>query len=90
MEEALSAFEAAKRESELGGEGPTRNDRRTERKVEQAEKAFDRAIAAAGGVSGVSRGDAETIAKVAEIATLQKSAAISQRMAALRSARQGS
>jgi phage shock protein A len=90
MEEALAAFETAQRDAALGGEGPARPDRSTERKVERAEEAFDRAMAAAGGVAGISRADAQTAAKVAELATLQKSAAVAQRMAALRSARDGS
>lgn len=89
MEEALAAFEAAQRDASLGGDGPARPDRRTERKVERAEAAFDRAMAGAGGAAGIGRADAQTAAKVAEIATLQKSAAIAQRMAALRSARGG-
>ena len=86
MEEALAAFETAQRDAALGGEGPTRPTGTTEGKVKRAEEAFDRAMAAAGGVTGVSRTDAQTAAKVAEITTLQKSAAIAQRMAALRSA----
>jgi phage shock protein A len=86
MEEALAAFESAQRDAALGGEGPTRPARTTEHKVKRAEEAFDRAMTAAGGVAGVSRADAQTAAKVAEISTLQKSAAIAQRMAALRSA----
>lgn len=89
MEEALAAFEAAQRDASLGGDGQARPDRRTERKVERAEAAFDRAMAGAGGVAGIVRADAQTAAKVAEIATLQKSAAIAQRMAALRSTRGG-
>lgn len=89
MEEALAAFEAAQRDASLGGDGPARPDRRTERKVERAEAAFDRAMAGAGGVAGIVRADAQTAAKVAEITTLQKSAAIAQRMAALRSTRGG-
>ena len=89
MEEALAAFETAQRDASLGGDGPARPDRRTERRVERAEEAFDRAMAGAGGVAGIGRADAPTAAKVAEIATLQKSAAIAQRMAALRSAREG-
>jgi len=86
MEEALAAFETAQRDAALGGEGPTRPTRTTEGKVKRAEEAFDRAMTAAGGVAGISRTDAQTAAKVAEITTLQKSAAIAQRMAALRSA----
>jgi phage shock protein A len=90
MEEALAAFESAQRDAAIGGDGPRRPERCTERKVQRAEEAFDRAMTAAGGVAGASRADAKTAAKVAELATLQKSAAIAQRMAALRSARQGS
>jgi len=88
MEEELSTFEAAQREAAVGGEGPTRPDRRSERKVERAEEAFDRAMTAAGGVSGISRTDAQAAAKVAEIDVMQKSAAIAQRMAALRAGRE--
>jgi phage shock protein A len=87
VEQALAAFETAHRGAALGGEGPTRPTRTTESKVRPAEEAFDRATTAAGGVAGVTRMDAQTAAKVAEIATLQKNAAIAQRMAALRSAR---
>jgi phage shock protein A len=86
MEEALAAFEAARRDASLGGEGPPRPERHTERKVAQAEQAFDRAMAGAGGVTGFTRADAETVQKVAELATLQRSAVIAERMAALRSA----
>jgi hypothetical protein len=52
--------------------------------VERAEQAFDRAMAGAGGVSDRTRADGETIAKVAEIATLERSAIIAQRMVDLR------
>ena len=86
MEDALAAFETAQRDAALGGEGPARPTRTTEGKVKRAEEAFDRAMTAAGGVAGISRTDAQTAAKVAEITTLQRSAAIAQRMAALRSA----
>lgn len=86
MEEALAAFEAARRDASLGGEGPARPERHTERKVAQAEQAFDRAMAGAGGVTGFTSADAETVQKVAELATLQRSAVIAERMAALRSA----
>jgi phage shock protein A len=90
MEEALAAFETAQREASFGGEGPVRPDRQTERRVDKAEQAFDRAMAGAGGVAGFTRGDAQTVQKVAELATLQKSAAIAERMAALRSAQKAS
>jgi phage shock protein A len=88
MEEELAAFEAAQREAAVGGDGPTRTKRGTERKVERAEEAFDRAMAGAGGVTGTNRADAQAAAKVAEIDAMQKSAAVAQRMAALRAGRE--
>jgi phage shock protein A len=88
MEEELAAFESAQREAALGGEGATRAKRHTERKVERAEEAFDRAMTGAGGVSGVTKTDAQAVAKVAEIDAMQKSAIIAQRLAALRTARE--
>jgi len=88
MQEELAAFEAAQRDAALGGEGRGRPSRRTERKVERAEEAFDRAMAGLGGATGVGRTDAQSAAKVAEIDAMQKSAAIAQRMAALRAGRE--
>jgi len=90
MLEALESFETAQRDAALGGEAPKTPDWRMDRKVERAEEAFDRAMAGAGGVSGISRVDAETAAKVAEIGTLQRRTAIAQRMAALRASAKSS
>ncbi|MFL5213114.1 MAG: PspA/IM30 family protein [Microvirga sp.] len=90
MEEELASFEIAQRDAALGGDGPTRPGRRTERKVDRAEAAFDRAMAGAGGAAGVSRTDAKAAAKVAELEVMQKSAVVAQRLAALRAAHQGS
>ncbi len=51
MEEELEALEAARREAAMaGGDGQPKTTRGTERKVERAEEAFDRAMAGAGGV----------------------------------------
>ncbi len=83
MEEALTAFQIAQREAALGGDGPSQPGRNVERKVERAEKAFDRAMSGAGGAA-FTRPDGKAAAKVAEIDVIQKSAAIAQRMAALR------
>ena len=90
MEEALAAFETAQREASLGGDGPVRPERHTQRRVDKAEQAFDRAMAGAGGVAGFTRADAQTVQKVAELATLQKNAAVAERMAALRAAQEAS
>jgi phage shock protein A len=87
MEEALAAFESAGREATLpNGDKAGPNIRRTVRKVERAEAAFERGMAGAGGVVGISRSDAETVAKVAELSALQKRACVAERLAALKSA----
>ena len=83
MEEALAEFQLAHRDAALGGDGSSQPGRQVERKVERAEKAFDRAMAGAGGAC-VNRADAKAAAKVAEIDAIQKSAVIAKRMAALR------
>lgn len=83
MTEALSAFDVARSDAALGGDGGFHNARRHERQVEQAEAAFDRAMTGAGGV-GFPRGDANAINRVAEIDTLQKGATVAQRLAALK------
>lgn len=83
MEEALAAFSIARTESSMGGDGGFANSRGVERKVEQAEAAFDRAMTGAGG-TGFTRGDAEALNRVAEIDTLQKGATVAQRLAALK------
>lgn len=84
MEQELQALEAAQREASLvGAEGGTATPGRdTGRKVRDAESAFDRAMAGAGGVA-MTRAGAEA-AKVAEIDVMQKTARIAERMAALR------
>lgn len=83
MEEALAAFAAARTDASMGGDGGFTNRRQVERKVEQAEAAFDRAMTGAGG-AGFTRGDAQAMNRVAEIDTLQKGATIAQRLAALK------
>lgn len=83
MTEALAAFEIARSDASMGGDGGFHNARRHEQQVERAEAAFDRAMTGAGGV-GFTRGDADAINRVAEIDTLQKSATVAQRLAALK------
>lgn len=83
MEETLAAYVTARREASVGG-GPARPaETSAERKVDAAEHAFERAMAGANGC-GLSRTDAATIHRVAEIDVLQKSAVIAERMAALK------
>ncbi|MBM0206234.1 PspA/IM30 family protein [Micromonospora sp. STR1s_5] len=83
MEEALSAYLTSRREAALGGDGPARPNRSAERKVDAAERAFDRVMAGSDGV-GFARADADAINRVAELDTLQKSATVAERLAALK------
>jgi phage shock protein A len=83
MEEALAAFAIAHAEASLGGDGGLQNQRDVERKVERAEAAFDRAMTGAGG-AGFARSDVAAINKVAELDTLQKTATVAERLAALK------
>jgi phage shock protein A len=83
MEEALTAFLAARAEAALGGDTNKTGKRDVERSVERAEAAFDRAMTGNGGVK-FARGDVDAINRVAEIDGLQKSATVAERLAALR------
>lgn len=83
MEEALSAYLTSRREAALGGDGPARPNRSAEKKVDAAERAFDRVMSGSEGV-GFARADAEAINRVAELDTLQKSATVAERLAALK------
>jgi phage shock protein A len=88
MEEQFAAFQSAQRAAEAEAEAAQGNAVRAERKARRAEEALDRAIAAAGGIAG-DRTSPEGAAKVAEIARLQKEAAVAERLAALRAAAAG-
>jgi phage shock protein A len=81
MEKELAAFEAARPADTLGGDGPTRRDQALQRKVDRAQETFERVMAGAGG-GAAGRADPQE----AEIDALRKSAALADRMAALRAA----
>ena len=83
MEEALSAYVISRREAALGGDGQARPGRSAEKKVDAAERAFDRAMAGSDGI-GFARADAQAINRVAEIDGLQKSATVAERLASLK------
>lgn len=85
MADALAAFLIARREA-ARGDGPTRRGASPEKTVDAAEQAFERAMTGAGGV-GFTRTDADTVNRVAEIDGLQKSAAVAERLAALKARR---
>lgn len=86
MEDSLAAYLSARQDAALGGDGPVRPGRAAEKQVDAAEQAFDRAMAGAGGV-GFARADADTINKVSELDGLQRGAAVSARLAALKAER---
>ena len=86
MEDSLAAFLASRRDASLGGDGAPRPGRSADRKVTDAEQAFERAMAGSGGV-GFTRTDADVINKVGAIDALQKSSTVAERLAALKSQR---
>jgi phage shock protein A len=81
MEAELAAFEASRPDDALVGDGPTRRDQALQRKVDRAQETFDRVMA---GVGGKPARPAD--AHEAEIDALRRSAAVAERMAALRAA----
>ena len=83
MYDELRSFEAAQRAGSSGDEAPGSPDSKLQRRAERAQEAFERAMEAAGGMSG-GRASPESAAKVAELEALQKEAAIAERLAALR------
>lgn len=88
MYDELRSFEAAQRAGSNGDEGPGSLDSRLQRRAERAQEAFERAMEAAGGLSGA-RASPEAAAKVAELEALQKEAAIAERLAALQGSGKG-
>ena len=82
MYDELRAFESAQRAAASDCEAPGSPDAQVQRRAERAEEAFERALAAAGGLGG-GRASPDAAAKVAELEALQKEAAIAERLAAL-------
>lgn len=86
MEDALRAFGEARAEASMGGDKGFHVQQGIERKVEQAEAAFDRAMGGAGGVN-FTRADADTINKVSELDQLVKGSSVKDRLAALKASK---
>lgn len=87
MEEELRVFERTRREADIcGGIGSSPVDR-TESRVSRAEATFERAMAAAGGVT-TNLMDREHAAKIAEVEALQREAEIEARLARLKAQQQ--
>ena len=85
MEEALAAFSIARAEASLGKDDIT-NTLERDRRLENAEAAFDRALTGGSGI-GFERGDAKAINQVAEIDSMSKKATVAERLAALKAER---
>jgi phage shock protein A len=89
MFDELRSFEAAQRAGTSGENAPGSPDSGLQRRAERAQETFERAMEAAGGLSG-GRASPEAAAKVAELEALQKEATIAERLAALRGGGKGS
>lgn len=83
MEEALAAFMIARSDASMGGDDGLENKRDIERKIRNAEAAFDRAMTGAGGVE-FARSDTKAINAVAELDAMQKGATVAERLAVLK------
>ncbi|HEX8624097.1 MAG TPA: PspA/IM30 family protein [Allosphingosinicella sp.] len=88
MYDELRGFEAAQQAGSSGENAPGSPDSGLQRRAERAQEAFERAMDAAGGLSG-GRASPEAAAKVAELEALQKEAAIAERLAALQGGGKG-
>ena len=86
MQEVLDAFCQSQADAIVGGDGAMKLAQAIDKKVENAEAAFDRAMGGAGGVN-FSRTDADTINKVAELDGLQKSSTVAGRLTALKASK---
>lgn len=88
MFDELRSFEAAQRAGTSGENAPGSPDSGLQRRAERAQETFERAMEAAGGLSG-GRASPEAAAKVAELEALQKEATIAERLAALQAGAKG-
>lgn len=86
MQEVLDAFCQSQADAAVGGDGAMQLAQAIDKKVENAEAAFDRAMGGAGGVN-FSRTDADTVNKVAELDGLHKSSTVASRLAALKASK---
>lgn len=87
MERDLQTFLASREEtaSTTGAQGALRDDR----KVAEAQNAFDRALSGATGLPGAKSADAQTAVKLAELEKLTRDNRIQERLAAAKAAADG-
>lgn len=90
MEADLAQFVASRRANPT--DGPSAGDagtgavaNPTERRVERAERAFDRVLQGQTGVAGTARSDHDTTARLAELEKLERANRIRERLAAAKS-----
>lgn len=84
MQEELEAFEVVQAEMGIDSDTNRHTKRDSERKIDRAEAAFNRAMSGAGGVAGVDRLDIKTTQSLAELDTMRRDQIITDRLAALR------
>lgn len=89
MQEELKAFETAQSELGINSDTGTNSQRKASQKIDRAEAAFNRAMAGAGGSTGITPVNVETANSLAEIHTLQRERDIEARLEALRLKRAG-
>ena len=82
MEDALDAFIAGRGNMAPGENTAAKTKRGIERRVDQAEQAFGRAMKNNGG--GLVQSDIETINRIAELDVMQKRSTVAMRLAALK------
>lgn len=83
MEEDLQTY-LASRPTESEGAPAAARDSQPDRKVENAESAFNRVLRGATGVPGTANADRDTAAKLAELETVSRDNRIKERLAALK------
>lgn len=84
MQEELEAFETTQAELGIDSDTGENRKRHSERKIDRAEAAFNRAMVGSGGSIGINRLDIETTQSLAELDTLSRDQMITDRLAALR------
>lgn len=86
MQEDLSAFQAARSQSQLDTDGVdgTCVNRDHEKRAERAENAFDRVMRNATGIDSIGKSDRETVSKLAELEVMERKNKIAARLDAHR------
>jgi len=84
MQEELEAFEVTQAELGIDSDTGINQKRNSERKIDRAEAAFNRAMVGSGGLAGIDRLDIETTQSLVELDTMRRDQVITDRLTALR------